>query len=476
MKRLHIIFFLSLLHVGVAFAQKAPNVLIFLIDDLRNELGCYGNNVVKSPNIDTLAENGVLFSKAYCQQAICAPSRMSLLTGLRPETIGIYDIFTPMRTVRKDIISMPQFFKSNNYKTVSIGKVYHHGRDDQNVWDVYFEKEPNDYVTKETIEDMEKQKKEGEKSIKGPAFENANVDDEAYKDGRAAKHAIETLNKLKNDNFLMVLGLSKPHLPFNAPKKYWDLYNKNDFKVPSRKKPDNIYKLALSNWGELKGYANIPNADTLDDDLTKDLIHGYYACISYIDAQVGKVLKTLDELNLRDNTLIVFMSDHGYKIGEYGAWCKHSNMELDTRVPLIVSAGSNLNTKSKGSISDVLVENIDVLPTIAEACGLQLSNVDGKSMIPLLNDPKLPWKDGAYSLYPRGKKTMGCTVTDGSWRYTEWRNSETQEVQYAELYNHEKSLIADKNESGNSKYKEVEAKLKKLLQQRFPSTRKSFYK
>lgn len=234
-----------------------------------------------------------------------------------------------------------------------------------------------------------------------------------------------------------------------------------------------MYRLALSKWGELKNYSNIPNDGDLNDDLTKELINGYYACVSYIDNQIGKIVNTLDTLDLKENTVIIFMSDHGYKLGEYGAWCKHSNMELDTRVPLIISNGKNLKTNN--SASNALVENIDVFPTIAEACGLKIHEVDGKSLLPLIDNPNKSWDNAAYSLYPRGKKYMGCTVTDGKWRYTEWRNSDTQEVISKELYNHEESLVADKNVSGKTEFKDVEKRMQNLLHQRFAPNRKSFY-
>lgn len=472
MKSLTLLSIITALNIGLSFGQEQPNVLIFLVDDLRNDLGCYGNTIVKSPNIDKLAKNGVVFNKAYCQQAICAPSRMSILTGMRPENIGIYDIFSPMRKTRKDLISIPQFFKSYGYKTASIGKVYHHSRDDKEVWDVFHEKEKNTYVSKENTDFIENSKSSG-KTAKGPAFEKVETSDDAYKDGRAAKHAIETLQKLKNNKFLMIVGLSKPHLPFNAPKKYWDLYDKNDFKVPSRVKPKNMYRLALSKWGELKNYANIPNNGDLNDELTKELINGYYACISYVDTQIGKIVNTLEELNLKENTLIVFMSDHGYKLGEYGAWCKHSNMEIDTRVPLIISNGKNLKTNN--TKCNALVENIDVFPTIAASCGLTTHHVDGKSLLPLIDNPKKPWDKAAYSLFPRGKKYMGCTVTDGHWRYTEWRNSVDQKVLYKELYNHQKSVVANENLSNNPEYKTVLSRMQELLYLRFAPDRKSFY-
>ena len=267
----------------------------------------------------------------------------------------------------------------------------------------------------------------------------------------------------------MFVGLSKPHLPFNSPKKYWDLYNKNDFKIPSRKKPEGVYRLALSPWGELKSYSNIPNEGDLDDDLTRDLIHGYHASISYIDAQVGKVMQTLEDLDLRKNTMIIFMSDHGYKIGDYASWCKQSNMEIDVRVPLIISRETNYNKRVEGKTSDALVENVDIFPTLVDICNLESAPVsEGKSILPVLNNPKTAWDEAAYSVYARGKDIMGVTTTDGEWRYTEWRNSITQGILGAELYEHKKSLISYKNVSGNKKYKKVEERMKKLLEVQFP--------
>lgn len=458
-----IILTISLIHGQ----QNQPNVLVFYVDDLRAELGCYGSETAITPNIDKLASDGVMFNKAYTQQAICAPSRMSTLTGLRPETLGIYSIFTPLRKVHKDVVSMPQLFNKNGYKTVSIGKVYHHGSDDKKEWSVYFQKEPNTYNDPKNIAIIEQLKKEG-KNLKGPAFDYADVNDEAYKDGRAAKYAIETLEKLKDDKFLMFIGLSKPHLPFNAPKKYWDLYDKSKFEIPSREKPEGVYRLALTNWGELKGYHGIPKAGDLDDDLTRDLIHGYHASVSYIDAQIGKVMQTLNDLDLRKNTMIVFMSDHGYKIGEYGAWCKHSNMEIDTRVPLIISRETNYKKRKAGKTSDALVENVDLFSTLIDICGFEGIASDGKSLVPVIDNPNQKWDPVATSVYARGKKFMGVTATDGQWRYTEWRDSKTHEILGAELYKHKDNLLSFVNLSGNESYSEVESKMKKLLEIQFP--------
>lgn len=475
MKNRIIVLLTCLSLAGGLVAQEAkPNVLVFFVDDLRAELGCYGSETAITPNIDNLANDGVVFNKAYCQQAICAPSRMSVLTGLRPETLGIYSIFTPMRKIHKDVVSMPQLFKTNGYKTISIGKVYHHAFDDKESWTTHFKKEDNTYLKPENIALLTKLNQQSGKKLNGPAYEDADVDDEAYKDGRAAKYAIETLRKLKGDNFLMFVGLSKPHLPYNAPKKYWDLYNKNDFKIPSREKPEDMYRLALTNWGELRGYHGIPKEGDLDDDLTRNLIHGYNASVSYIDAQVGKVLKTLDDLDLRKNTMIIFMSDHGYKIGEYGAWCKHSNVEIDVRVPLIISRETGYKNRVSGKMSNALVENVDIFPTLVDLCGLDGPTLDGKSLLPVINNPETKWDDAATSVYARGEKIMGCTATDGEWRYTEWRDSQTHEILQAELYEHKHNLLSFKNLSGNESYREIESKMKTLLETQFPRNGKPF--
>ena len=231
----------------------------------------------------------------------------------------------------------------------------------------------------------------------------------------------------------------------------------------------------MSNWGELRGYYGIPQKGDLSDDLTKELINGYYASVSFVDTQMGRVMQTLEELNLRQNTIIVFMSDHGWKLGEYGAWCKHTNFEHDVKVPLIISRETNHIGRVVNERSNALVENIDVFPTIAAACNLTMPKTDGKSLLPLLDNPKMKGDNAAYSVYPRGKN-MGCTSTDGQWRYTEWRNADTQEVVGKELYNHKESALATTNLAGKKEYKKVEKKMKKLLDTNFHTDSGSFNK
>lgn len=476
MKKKHVLVFILNLGLSlVLFAKQQPNVVVFLVDDLRPELGCYGNQTIKSPNIDALAKEGVRFQNAYAQEALCAPSRMSILTGLRPESIGIYSLFTPLRSVHKDMVSMPQFFKEHGYTTVSVGKVYHHTNDDKEAWSIHIPKEPNSWVKPENLALMDSLKKAGIKG-NGPAFECVEVDDEAYKDGRATKNAIETLRKIKDENFLMFVGLTKPHLPFNAPKKYWDLYNRDDFSIPAKVAPKDMYKLALTKWGELRNYYGIPKEGLLDDDLTKELIHGYHACVSYTDAQIGKVMHALEELDLRKNTIVILMGDHGWKLGEYGAWCKHTNFELDVNVPLIVSRETNYPNRLTNVTSDALVENVDLFPTVAEACGFETHRLEGKSILPLLANPNLDWNRGAYSLYPRGKNIMGFTCTDGQYRYTEWWDNSTNKVIDKELYLCEQDYMQQSvNLAINPDLSKDVLRMSKLLEMQFPLNQRSAY-
>ncbi|WP_139956521.1 sulfatase [Flavicella sediminum] len=456
-------------------AQEQPNVVVFLVDDLRPELGCYGNQLVQSPHIDALAKDGVLFQKAYAQQAICAPSRMSILTGLKPENIGIYSIFTPLRSRHKNKVSLPQFFKSNGYTTVSVGKVYHHTTDDKASWSIHIPKESNSWVKPENLTLIDSLKKAGIKS-NGPAFECVDVADEAYKDGRATKKAIETLQKIKDDKFMMFVGLTKPHLPFNAPKKYWDLYEEEDFSVPAKVAPKDMFRLSLSKWGELRNYYGIPKQGLLDDATSKKLIHGYHASISYIDAQMGKVMKALEELDLRKNTLVVLMSDHGYKLGEYGAWCKHSNFEIDVNVPLIISRETSYKKRVTNKKSNALVENVDLFPTLAEACGLTTHALDGNSILSLVDAPNKNWKKGAYSLYPRGKNIMGFTCTDGQFRYTEWWSNTDDKVIDSEFYTCKQDYkLENKNLIEETIYEKEVIRMRQLLNSQFPLKNRSAY-
>jgi len=386
------------------------NVLFIAVDDLRPQLGCYGQKQIISPNIDRLAAEGLLFERTYCQQAVCAPSRASILSGTRPDTTKIYDLNTPLRKAMPNVLTLPEHFKNHGYETLSIGKIYHHAQDDRQGWTA----EPyragtfpegawkgRGYLSKEAIAQMAEYNKAYPKMKgRGPAFDAADVPDSAYPDGANTVHAIKQLNRLKDKPFFMAMGLYKPHLPFNAPKKYWDMYDRAKIKLADNPFiPKNAPSYATTRWGELRNYYGIPKKGPCSDALARQLIHGYYACVSYIDAQIGLLLDELDRLGLRKNTVIILWGDHGWKLGEHAGWCKHTNFELDTHVPMILSVPA---TKTAGKRTGALTEYVDMYPTLCELCRLPVpAHLEGLSVVPLLKDPDRPWKKAAFSQYPR---------------------------------------------------------------------------
>jgi iduronate 2-sulfatase len=467
-------FLLAILLAGKALKAQEPakpqkNILFFHIDDLRPELGCYGQSAIKSPNIDSLAASGVLFNRAYCQQALCGPSRISMMSGMYPDSSGITDLWTPLTKVHPNAMTMPRYFKERGYETFSFGKVYHHNRDDKKSWSILDPKHTIKYANQETLDAMAQRVKEGkEQGVdvntlrrlgKGPAFEKEDVPDDAYPDGKVANRAIETLRQNKDKPFFMCVGFAKPHLPFAAPKKYWDLYNRDDFDVPPRELPKDAPSLAFTKWDELRSYLGMPKEGHLSDEQTRQLKHGYAASVSFADAQVGKVLAELDRLGLRENTIIVLWGDHGYKLGDYGAWCKHTNLEIDAHVPFMISAPGF----AKGKQSDSLVEMVDVFPTLAELTGGDVpASCDGKSLNPVLAEPETDFRDFAISQYPRGS-TMGYSLRNERYRYTEWINSKSGKIVARELYDHKDSQIANRNLADDSKFAELVEELSKQL-------------
>ncbi len=440
--------------VGAAAMAAAPswaapkparktNVLFIAVDDLRPELGCYGRKQIISPNIDKLAAAGTLFDRAYCQQAVCAPSRASLMTGCRPDTTKIYDLDTPVRKAMPDVLSLGQHFKNNGYVTMSMGKIYHHYRDDNRIgwsvpaWHPKGDWKGRGYLTAEAQKRiLAPVPKGGGGKVKrglGPAYEVADVADGAYPDGVTCEMALKQIRRLQARPFFLAVGFVRPHLPFNAPRKYWDMYDGAKIALPDNPNaPKGAPKFALTNWGELRAYVGVPKTGRLPEAQAKTLIHGYYACVSYVDALVGRLLDELNRLGLRDNTVVILWGDHGWKLGEYSRWCKHTNFELDTRVPMILSAPGH---KPKQR-TDALVEFVDIYPTLAELCGMEVpKHCEGTSMVPLLRDPKRPWKTAAFSQYPRGR-LMGYSMRTERYRYTEWLERKTRKVVARELYDH----------------------------------------
>ncbi|MEJ7828137.1 MAG: sulfatase [Segetibacter sp.] len=444
--------------------KNTPNILFIAVDDLRPELKCYGSKHILSPNIDKIAKRGFLFERAYCQQAVCSPSRTSLLTGLRPDATHIYDLFTHFRKTTPDVITLPQHFKNNGYQTQWFGKIYHAGLNDSVSWTIAgktFENENNwrSYVLEESNIIADKNKGAG------PPFEKADVQDDAYPDGKIANHGIEALKQFRTSGkpFFLALGFYKPHLPFNAPGKYWDMYNAADVKLPDHMyPPDNAPALASSGWGELRAYSGMPAKGELSKEQSINLIHGYRACISYTDAQIGRVMAALKATGLHKNTIVILWGDHGWKLGDYGQWAKHTNFEIDTRVPLLISFPG---MKNKGSKTTSLVEFIDVYPSLCELAGLpKPTHLEGRSFVSLINKPSSIIKEAAFSQYPRGAKVMGYTMRTSRYRFTRWQSRDNpQEVVALELYDMQHDPKAFVNIANKPENKELITKLYKMM-------------
>lgn len=430
-----------------ATAGEKPNVLFIAVDDLRPELGCFAAPVVKTPNIDRLAKSGMVFNRAYCQQAVCSPSRSSLLTGARPDTTRVWDLSTHFRKAMPDVVTLPQFFKVNGYVTQSIGKIFHHGIDDTASWSVpsTFPKAPHG-AERAPVDPSA----EAGASKRGPAFRATAGDDNSLHDGELADMAVAALPLLKKSpsRFFLAVGFIRPHLPFISPQKYWDLYDPQAIPLAPNPFPSHgAPSYAIVPGGELRSYGGVPVGRQLPDDYARQLKHGYLAAVSYVDAQIGRVIDALEREGLRENTIIVLWGDHGWKLGEHGAWAKHSNVENDTRVPLLICAPG---MASNGKRSDALVELVDVYPTLADLAGLPLPNhLEGTSLKPLLEGRQIEWKSAAFSQYPRkvGKQNlMGYSMRTDRYRLTRWVNRDDHtKVASVELYDHSKDPLENEN-------------------------------
>lgn len=459
--------------------DKKKNVLLIAVDDLRPQLGCYGRNDIQSPNIDKLASEGLLFRRAYCQQAICSPSRISLLTGLRCETTKIYGLKRLKKDVLPDIVSLPRHFKNNGYETISIGKIYHHGDDDPEAWTKtpYRAMKASGYITEEGKRIvLENQRTNSNAGTKGPVTEMADVPDNGYSDGKLADRAIEEVQRLKDKTFFLALGFRKPHLPFTAPKKYWDSYDPDKLKLADNPfPPKGFTPYTMNNYGELRNYYGMPRGDArVEDDLARHLIHGYYACVSFIDAQIGKVVDELERLALRDDTVIVLWGDHGWKLGEHDSWCKHTDFEIDVNAPLLISAPGMKNTGRK---TNALTEFVDIYPTLCDLCGLDKpGHLEGISFTPLMEDPDRPWKQAAFSIWVQAKyrydletQVIGYTMKTDRYRYTEWKHTKSCEIKARELYDHEKDPQENVNVVDDPEYAAVVPKLEAMMQRGWKS-------
>ncbi|MEW6161528.1 MAG: sulfatase, partial [Verrucomicrobiota bacterium] len=433
---------LCLFDLPLLAAPSRPNVLLICVDDLKPLLGCYGDKRVQSPNIDRLAQRGVLFERAYCNQAVCAPSRNALLTGIRPTTMGIYDLGTNFRESISNAVTISQAFMKQGYRAEALGKIFHvgHGNhEDPASWSVpHFSANSIAYLLPESRarqgltreEALFSNQPNAAQLPRGAPYESADVPDNAYPDGKIADEAIRRLRAAKSNPdqpFFLAVGFLKPHLPFCAPKKYWDLYRRESFEIPARRTPpDGAPSYAPSQWGELRQYRDVPDRGPVSDEEARALIHGYHAAVSYMDAQLGRVLEALDQLEFASNTLVVLWGDHGWHLGDHGLWCKHTNYEQATRIPLLISAPGLAHP---GTRSSALVESIDIYPTLCELAGVPIPQtgppIDGKSFAAVLRKPSRPHKEAVFHVYPRSRpgqgQILGRAVRTDRYRLVEWK-------------------------------------------------------
>ena len=446
-------------------SKRRMNVLFIAVDDLRPQLGCFGMPYMFTPNIDALALRGTVFRRTYCQQAVCNPSRASLLTGLRPDSTHIYDLSTHFRVHLPDVVTLPQYFKQNGYHTQGLSKIFHGGLDDPQSWSVpHWGPKAETYVDKKILAQIEADTKAAlergqvvtrsplevdpktgtvlklgsRKAIHGPAWEAADCSDNDLADGKTAEKAIELLKSFKKMDkpFFLAVGFIRPHLPFVAPKKYFDLYPPGSLPLAQNVfRPEGAPSSAFPWPEEPRVYPDVPDEGPLSETNQRNLIRAYCACASYVDAQVGRLVAQLKRLRMLDHTIICLWGDHGWHLGENSVWGKMTNFERATNAPLIISAPER---GLKGGVTDALTEFVDIMPTLCELSGLPVpGGLEGISLAPLMDDPARPWKTAAFSQdNSRRSGIMGRTMRTDRYRYTEWWSPQN-ELAGRELYDHQ---------------------------------------
>ena len=453
---------------------EKPNILFIAVDDLKPWVSAYGDHHAKTPGMDRLAKEGIVFQNSYCQQAICAATRASLLLGMRPDKTRIWDLVTDFRQVNPNSVTLPQYLKSNGYETAAMGKIYHISSTgpghDAPSWSVPY----RDAKTKTYALSSESNARG-----KGAATECADVPDNTYHDGKMTGMAVSMLDSLNRNKkpFFLAVGFLKPHLPFVAPKKYWDLYKRDEFDVATyQKKALNSPDIAYHVSGELKSYTDIPQFDSYSEkeldhlpvEKQKELIHGYYAAMSYTDAQILQLLNELDRLDIRKNTIVVLWGDHGWHLGDHGLWNKHTNFEQATHTLLMMSVPG----KTKGIKPVATCEFVDIFPTLCDLTNLPTPKyLDGVSLVPAINNPAAEVKEYAFSQYPREKDKMGYSIRTKRFRYTEWISNnfrtnlpyDSKLVVAREMYDYEKDPLETENILNKPEYQKDKAKMEQLF-------------
>ncbi|MEM1444321.1 MAG: sulfatase-like hydrolase/transferase, partial [Verrucomicrobiota bacterium] len=438
-----------------ANATDRPNVLFIAVDDLRPELGCYGSTEAITPHIDRLAAEGIRFDSAHCQVAVCNPSRVSVLTGLRPDTSKVWTLDVRFRDTVPGALTLPRHFKDHGYTTLGFGKIFHNPWPDNESWSKPHSWPKSRLWSEEAKADLAAFKKTlREKGVAPPKIERLRatateavaIEDSAHIDGAIAEQALAAMRTLatKEEPFFLAAGFVRPHLPFVVPTKYWDLYDRDALTLANETSiPQNAPRFAMNTMYELRDYFDyLETPDPLSGSLTesqqRELKHGYLASVSFIDAQVGRLLDQLEDLGLTENTVVVLWSDHGFKLGEHNSWCKQTNHEIDTRVPLLISAPG---FRGNGSAHTTPVELLDIFPTLCDLTGLPIPEaVEGVSLRQALDKPSRIVKKAAVSQFLRrheNREVMGYAIRDNRWRYIEWIDLENEVMIAQELYDHQ---------------------------------------
>lgn len=426
--------------------QRRPNVLMFIVDDLMTQLGPCGSNTASTPNMDRLAQGGIAFDRAYCQQAVCSPSRVSMLTGLRPESTRVYNLTTHFRTTVPAASTLPQVFKMNGYFSQGLSKVFHitfdnpDSLDDSASWSApsWFPSGRPDVEDEELRQVAQSASESGVKPDEGnksnPAWLLIGQEGDLH-DEQTASKAVDMLKRLKDSLFFLAVGFKRPHLPYFVPQRFWDLYDPSRLPLTSNPfPPKDVPSCAMTNSWELRDYYPIPKEGPLPEGIARQLIHGCHASISFVDAQIGRVLDSLRELGLEEDTIVVLVGDNGFHLGEQGMWCKNTGFEVCTRVPLIVKAPRFAG----GKRCNALVELVDIFPSLLELAGIPpVESVEGCSFVPLLSDPDRPWKRAVFSLSIHNVdgigQVFGESMRTPDTRFTEWRPTQG-EFSERELY------------------------------------------
>ncbi len=488
--------------------KEQMNILFISVDDLKPKLNVYGHDHIHSPQMDRLANTGILFTHAYCQQAICAPSRASFLTGLRPDSTRVYDLNTDVRENLPDVVTIPQYFKERGYATRGWGKLQHYpgrgreldlrtdGSNESYAWTEGWNKGGlKDYANEANILYTEMRDRWAEEIgltglerylfTRGPSVEISDVADTVYSDGHMTMELITALKEKSSSGepFFYAIGYIRPHLPFSAPRKYWDLYDRNEISLPSfREMPDGAPNFAFQDSWELRNYPDIPPlGEPIPEEKQLELLHGYYASVSFVDAQIGKILDALDKTGLSENTAIVLFGDHGYHLGDHGMWCKHTNFEQANHSALLFRHPQ----KYSGTVIRRPVELLDIFPTLLDFTGMEMPHMmQGQSFVPLMENPDGEWKPFALSQYPRNidgdPNGMGYSIRTERYRYTEWvvnpdwngRNfahPATGNVVVArELYDYELDYEETRNLADDPDYADVLEKMQRLMYGKAP--------